>query len=621
MLNSIRIVNWKGHDELSLNLKKGVNFITGPNGIGKTSILDAICFSLLGTIEFVGSYRGITYKNLIRNPNIDTEINLSLSVENGDQYEIFRRLGSTRSAELKKNGRIIATRWQEVSDKVLELYNVSEFFFSRCIFLSEGDTYEYINRPPGDALAAHIERISGIDRMENLAKVFTNLKRKYHNEADNLRKEVASVSVASERDKERLQSVLQELESLTQKRDTLLNEISEINKRQNALMSELSTTRKSLANILDIMKEWQEHFVPLDEKQDLVETVTEARQQIDRESVNISSEKKQISGEIGRATALIDSQKKILEIVQPLSEEPSIEVVCPVCKRPLTTSMTEDIKKESSDLMESLSLELTDLKVKADSSDKNGRLNLEKSTILNKLESNIRILIEGGLSTLSIESINKRIQMLENQVESINAELDKLNESIRQMDKPLTDTRIEQENLRKKTDPEKIDSVKQSLLSSTKIDLLSEVFNNALSDSLAEQRRIMLNPLTEELSKMWSRFLGRSVNVEMGNKFELRIIDKKYEKPFEFPQLSGGEKTALLILTQIVLCKYFSDSDFMLIDEPLEHLDSRNRWALINFLVQSCKKGFPEQLVVTTIEESFLREYLSDPSVQVISLG
>lgn len=620
MLNSIRIVNWKGHDELSLNLKKGVNFITGPNGIGKTSILDAICFSLLGTIEFVGSYRGITYKNLIRNPNIDTEINLSLSVEDGDQYEIFRSLGSTRSAELKKNGRIITTRWQEVSDKVLELYNVSEFFFSRCIFLSEGDTYEYINRPPGDALAAHIERISGIDRMENLAKVFTNLKRKYHNEADNLRKEVTSVSVASERDKERLQSVLQELESLTQKRDTLLNEISEINKRQNALMSELSTTRKSLANILDIMKDWQEHFVPLDEKQDLVETVKEARQQIDRESVNISSEKKQISVEIGRATALIDSQKKILEIVQPLSEEPSIEVVCPVCKRPLTTSMTEDIIKESSDLMESLSLELTDLKVKADSSDKNERLNLEKSTILNKLESNIRILTEGGLSILSIESINKRIQMLENQVESINAELDKLNESVRQMDKPFTDTRIEQENLRKKTDPEKIDSVKQSLLSSTKIDLLSEVFNNALSDSLAEQRRIMLNPLTEELSKMWSRFLGRSVNVEMGNKFELRIIDKKYEKPFEFPQLSGGEKTALLILTQIVLCKYFSDSDFMLIDEPLEHLDSRNRWALINFLVQSCKKDFPEQLVVTTIEESFIREYLSDPSVQVISL-
>ena len=209
---------------------------------------------------------------------------------------------------------------------------------------------------------------------------------------------------------------------------------------------------------------------------------------------------------------------------------------------------------------------------------------------------------------------------LENQIESINAELGKFNESVRQMDKPFTDTRIEQENLRKKTDPEKIDSVKQSLLSSTKINLLSEVFNNALSDSLAEQRRIMLNPLTGELSKMWSRFLGRPVNVEMGNKFELRIIDKKYEKPFEFPQLSGGEKTALLILTQIVLCKYFSDSDFMLIDEPLEHLDSRNRWALINFLVQSCKRDFPAQLVVTTIEESFIREYLSDPSVQVISL-
>jgi len=90
---------------------------------------------------------------------------------------------------------------------------------------------------------------------------------------------------------------------------------------------------------------------------------------------------------------------------------------------------------------------------------------------------------------------------------------------------------------------------------------------------------------------------------------------------FKFPQLSGGEKTILLILTHVLLCKYFSKSDFMLLDEPLEHLDPKNRWAVINFLVESCGKGFPDQLIVTTIEESVLREYLEEPTVRVTALG
>ena len=34
-----------------LKFKKGVNFIIGPNGIGKTSILEAIVFNLLGEVR------------------------------------------------------------------------------------------------------------------------------------------------------------------------------------------------------------------------------------------------------------------------------------------------------------------------------------------------------------------------------------------------------------------------------------------------------------------------------------------------------------------------------------------------------------------------------------------
>lgn len=62
MLHSIQISNWKGHDEFSLSFKEGVNFLTGPNGIGKTSILDAICFAFLGNFKHIGVYHDIDYK-------------------------------------------------------------------------------------------------------------------------------------------------------------------------------------------------------------------------------------------------------------------------------------------------------------------------------------------------------------------------------------------------------------------------------------------------------------------------------------------------------------------------------------------------------------------------------
>jgi DNA repair exonuclease SbcCD ATPase subunit len=136
-----------------------------------------------------------------------------------------------------------------------------------------------------------------------------------------------------------------------------------------------------------------------------------------------------------------------------------------------------------------------------------------------------------------------------------------------------------------------------------------------------QQRRVSLEPLTEELSSMWSAFMGRNVEVALKDDASVGIVDHQAGTSFEFPQLSGGEKTALLIFTQIMLSKYFSNADFMLIDEPLEHLDARNRWALIRFLVDSTRAGYPKQLVVTTIEEPLIREYLDEANVSVSILS
>lgn len=621
MLHSIQISNWKGHDEFGLSFKEGVNFLTGPNGIGKTSILDAICFAFLGNFKHIGVYRDINYKKFVRDSSKDGKIVLSFSPPNDGCYEVARQVGTANRATLKQGSLTIATRWQEITNKMLELYQTEEFFFSRFIFLSEGDTYQYINDSPGKGLKRIIERLLGIDRMEVLKEVFTELNKKHGDSSRNLRNQIASLSLSSDKDKARLQDLIRNIQSLERERSIVSDDLSKLNAQRNKLVSQTDALRKAAQDITNIMGEWQQYFKPLTEKQDLIQVVKNLSGKIEREYESLSVEKDQLSKEIGGLSALIDSQKKIADIVQPLSEAPSIESVCPVCKRPLTEHMIDEIRTECSQTIASLSKQITELQGQSGKIESDIQTNRNKANAIANIGSKIRYLTEYSLETVSVEAINKKNRAFESEIASLDVELEQLKERESQAQLQLIDARFEQQNIQKKADPDTIGTMRDSLLFSTKVEILSQAFLESMDDILAKQLITSLSPITKELSNMWGRFLSSPVNIELGDNLELKIHNERYNVPFEFPQLSGGEKTALLILTQVLLCEKFSGSDFMLIDEPLEHLDSRNQWSLINFLIQSCKRGFPKQLVITTIEEPVLREYIDAPDVQVTSLG
>jgi len=51
-LENINLLNFKNYEELSLNFSKQVNFFTGPNGSGKTNLLDAIYYLSLSKSAF-----------------------------------------------------------------------------------------------------------------------------------------------------------------------------------------------------------------------------------------------------------------------------------------------------------------------------------------------------------------------------------------------------------------------------------------------------------------------------------------------------------------------------------------------------------------------------------------
>jgi DNA repair exonuclease SbcCD ATPase subunit len=84
--------------------------------------------------------------------------------------------------------------------------------------------------------------------------------------------------------------------------------------------------------------------------------------------------------------------------------------------------------------------------------------------------------------------------------------------------------------------------------------------------------------------------------------------------------MSGGEKTVALILLRLALVSALTKADFLILDEPLEHLDPRNRRLLISSLYQAVDKGLIRQAIVTTYEESLVRRLLLRGSAHAVYL-
>lgn len=620
MLHYIRIDNWKGHDEIELSFGQGVNFITGPNGIGKTSILDAICYSFLGTIEFKGSYRGVKPIDLIRNPNKSSEISLTFSVPEGRRYDVYRRINPSRRAVLKSDGETIATTWQEVTDKILELFKASDVFLGRYVFLTEGETYEYINKPPGEGLAKHIEHVLGIDSMEDFVTIFGALHKKYADIARDLRKQVTGAQIVTDESRLTYTETEDQLKSLLDDQKHKSDDIEKLNKELGALSSEIESLRKGQIQIGEILDEWQREFAPLTLTIDPTRVIKGKRTQLENEQKQLTAERNQLASEVGRLSALMHSTQSVIDLLR-LPVDKDIERICPVCKRPLTSHMVEELEKESLEAIEQLKANLAVQKTQTEQIENALEGNRKKLNTLGALESKVASVLKYGPQTLSNAEIEKKITSLGEKSELASQQVDQIKKLRTALEAQIAELRSKMDRMREIIEPDRLVVLNNSLKSATKVEFLSQIFLESVENSLAKQRSIMLAPLTKELSKMWSQFMNQAVEVEMGDKCELSIIDRKHHAPFKFPQLSGGEKTALLILTHMLLCKYFSDSDFMLLDEPLEHLDAKNRWALVNFLSQSCKRGTPEQLIVTTIEEPFIREYMGDPLAKVTRLG
>lgn len=139
----------------------------GANGVGKTTIINAICFAL-----YNNPFDNISLKRLINNTNAekDTQMEVRLSFSKGDKcYEVYRCRGSSTNIEISCDGVDITLDSVSENDKmIVELIGISYELFTNIVVFA-GGAKPFLEKPVGDQRKL-IEELFNITILSEKAK-------------------------------------------------------------------------------------------------------------------------------------------------------------------------------------------------------------------------------------------------------------------------------------------------------------------------------------------------------------------------------------------------------------------------------------------------------------------
>jgi DNA repair exonuclease SbcCD ATPase subunit len=139
--------------------------------------------------------------------------------------------------------------------------------------------------------------------------------------------------------------------------------------------------------------------------------------------------------------------------------------------------------------------------------------------------------------------------------------------------------------------------------------IAAEVLTSTADNILSER----IDPLATEISHRWKRVFGERGLLRLQHDGRLVLVRGVHEIPFD--QFSSGEKVIALLATRLLVLGASTRASFIWLDEPLEHLDSKNRRLTASLLTTAGKQI--GQILVTTYEEALARRLAASSHAQL----
>jgi DNA repair exonuclease SbcCD ATPase subunit len=562
VIRSIRLANWRAYRSLDLHLTRPVTFFVAPNGVGKTSLVEAVRWGLLGT-------PGQDRRRAVRIGSESATVQLGLSLPGYPDLQVTRTLKRTGSATFiatAGGAEITELQYEAI---LREAWSARPGLLDALIFGTKGTGKE-----TGFPIRDHLADVFGIQPLLDAASQLKErrgvLAAKIKSIRDDL---VATDEALAEADRE-IADLEHEVEAATAERSIAEARIGDL---------EVTAARA------DAWERYRHTAKDYDDRvRNLVVRMTDVLDVGARDPASaLADEEREADAALedslaARAAAEVASATaaNAADLLSAAMTE------CPTCLRPLSAAERDAALSSHGDLGVHARTEVERRDLETASVRRRLAVIAEFGRTLNGLQAPVEPENEDPGPAAAIELANARRLVSE------------LAEKHGALGARLSEARRKAASLRQ------AGREHNDLLTAAREDAVAEVTQNSLNRVADHYLNERIQPLTQEISRRWKLVFG-SDGLRFGPDGHLGVQHGDVE--LGLGDLSGGERATALLVTRLLLVKTLARASTIWFDEPLEHLDPRRRATIARTLLLAADAGAVDQVVVTTYEEGLAR--------------
>ena len=604
-LERIRLKTFGCFQQRDFELHDGINLIFGPNFSGKSTLVNAIFFTLTG-------------KPIV--PRVDTSAIKNAKAYSGtaglqfivddERYQLYRATGKRIQLRSEKNG-----AWQIVFDEnrvrvtetlLQERFGIMHEQLALTTFLREGEIFEFLARQ-STSRRDILHTLLGIDRLIEVRERFIDTRRIAKREQGRIRAHQNSLRFNAQNvDQAELERIEEKLKGLEAAYGAETGDT--------ALIAEWLQHQERLQKRLDMLTHEQNAALSgFNDVAYLREMITKIETGI-QEAAGLEKKREELIQQIGSLESQIAALTHVCDTLRTLIE--SDEQHCPTCYQKVEREVVQQIIDEKENEKSQRRAELDTHKQSLDT---------ETENLKNRRELEHRLQTFRGLLT-RFEQHSGEIAEIQNELRDLTTRLTERGiqkgkelsaETPMGLDKPKLKAQIDQERKRldqlKQQEAVRLDRlgalqrVNRDAAKVEKTLLSLELACAGVDKTIETLQRQILKPAEEELHHWLEKM--ELFSISRGSGGQTRVdLQRQHLLPSltidgvdrSLMLLSGSEKMFLYLCFKVALAKVLGNPGFFVFDDPTLHLDEERKALMVDFISQLAEE---HQVVVTSYDE------------------
>ena len=603
-LERIRLKTFGCFKQQDFDLSDGINLIFGPNFSGKSTLVNAIFFTLTGK-PIVPRVDAASIKSTRSNSGT---AGLQFVVDD-KRFMLFRGTRKQFQLRQEKEGQwhivFDDTRITVVEAALKERFGISHDRLALTAFLREGEIFEFLARQPAsrrDILYA----LLGIDRLIDVRERFIDARRLAKRERNRIQSHQNSLRFGAQNTNnaeiEKVEAKIKELEAVYSSETGDAELISEWMRNWKQAQTQLDTQKQEQHETLSGFKD-------IAHLRDMLSTIETAV----KDATGLEAERDDLVKKVGSLDTQVGALTNVCKSLETLIE--SDDRHCPTCHQEVEREVVEKIIEEKETEKEQLRTELKEQKKALKEITDNLKSRKELEQRLQVLQSNLNRYEQ---LDVIINKTNEEITTLKERLSEKGVQVDPETADATSKSAETVVTNLDKSQLKAQIDSErkKLDSLKQK--EAVKLDRLNqlqevnveaeqvekttlclELACTGVEKTIDALQRQILKPAENELQRWLEKmnlFAHSSIDLQRQHLLPSLKIDGEDRSLL---LLSGSEKMFLYLCFKVTLAKILGNTGFFVFDDPTLHLDGERKALMVDFIKQLSAE---HQVIVTSYD-------------------